>query len=109
MNIRHLLWSMLTAAAGLALLQASVAAGQTQREEFRVAFPSRCNDTLDLERDTPSAAPPPGYRFNTRCSRLMPAVAQRSSPLPAFAPGHLVRCHLYNNPDLGRSRDAYVS
>lgn len=56
-------------------------------------------DDGEIAGEMPSpTAPPPGCRFNTRCPRALPRCSTVAPQLLAIAPGHVVRCHLYDNP-----------
>jgi len=48
------------------------------------------------EMPSPTALPP-GCRFNTRCSHVMPRCRSEAPQLRAIASGHFVRCHLYDD------------
>jgi oligopeptide/dipeptide ABC transporter ATP-binding protein len=51
-----------------------------------------------LEGDVPSPLnPPPGCRFHTRCSQVMPVCSAQEPVSFEVAPGHRVACHLYGN------------
>lgn len=58
----------------------------------------------EISAEMPSpTAPPPGCRFNTRCPRVLPRCRTDAPQLQAVAPGHVVRCHLYDNAATGTS------
>jgi oligopeptide/dipeptide ABC transporter ATP-binding protein len=62
------------------------------------------SDEADISSEMPSpSAPPAGCRFNTRCPRVMPRCRTEQPRLRALDQDHLVRCHLYDEPNLSSS------
>ena len=59
--------------------------------------PGRPRTRVILKGDVPSPiAPPSGCRFHTRCPLAHPRCAAEAPAEHAVAPGHVVRCHLYD-------------
>ena len=67
------------------------------------SHPDMRRDRVILAGEVPSPLdPPPGCRFNPRCSYAMPHCSQLGPPLNEQSPGHLVACHLYSDDPSAR-------
>ena len=62
------------------------------------SHPDMRRDRVILAGEVPSPLdPPPGCRFNPRCSYVMPHCSQLEPQLNEQSPGHFVACHLYSD------------
>ena len=62
------------------------------------SHPDMRRERVILTGEVPSPVdPPPGCRFNPRCSYAMPHCSQLEPRLEEQSPGHVVSCHLYSD------------
>ncbi len=62
------------------------------------SHPDMRRERVILAGEVPSPVdPPPGCRFNPRCSYAMPHCSRLEPRLEEQAPGHVVSCHLYSD------------
>ena len=67
------------------------------------SHPDMRRDRIILAGEVPSPLdPPPGCRFNPRCSYAMPHCSQLGPELSEQSPGHFVACHLFPNDQSAR-------